>query len=106
MQVDGAEQLLELKREAHRRSLSNEVIHDEGRTEIEPGTATVLAVGPSPEADVNEVTGHLNLLSDRTRELGKENSKLLKRGESLEHQLTTAKLKLFSIKQNIADSER
>lgn len=39
-----------------------EVIADAGRTQIEPGSHTVLAVGPAPLSVINEITGHLKLL--------------------------------------------
>jgi len=38
------------------------LVHDAGKTQIEPGTATVLAVGPAPEKVVDLITGHLPLL--------------------------------------------
>ena len=35
-------------------------VHDAGRTEVESGTQTVLAIGGLAEV-VDEVTGHLNI---------------------------------------------
>ena len=42
--------------------LVTSVIQDAGRTQIEAGSRTVVAVGPGPENLVNQVTGHLSLL--------------------------------------------
>jgi hypothetical protein len=30
---------------------------DAGRTEVEPGTRTVLGIGPAPKADIDKITG-------------------------------------------------
>ena len=37
------------------------LVHDAGRTEVDPGTATVLAIGPTQSHLVDEVTGELLL---------------------------------------------
>lgn len=37
------------------------LIVDEGRTEVRPGSITGLGIGPAPDADINQVTGSLNL---------------------------------------------
>ena len=37
------------------------LVHDAGRTEVNPGTATVLAVGPMQSDIVDKVTGELSL---------------------------------------------
>lgn len=42
--------------------LTAEVIQDAGRTQIDPGSLTVLGVGPAPKSVVDKVTGHLKLL--------------------------------------------
>jgi len=42
--------------------LCAQMIHDQGRTQIAAGSATVLGVGPAPKSSIDEVTGHLKLL--------------------------------------------
>ena len=41
--------------------LPNSIIADAGRTQIDPGSKTVVAVGPGPEKLVDQVTGKLGL---------------------------------------------
>ena len=38
------------------------IVQDAGRTQVEPGSETVLAVGPGPVSDVDKITGKLKLL--------------------------------------------
>ena len=42
--------------------LPTHVVRDAGRTEVAPGSLTVLAVGPGPVALIDSVTGSLRLL--------------------------------------------
>ncbi|XP_039251762.1 peptidyl-tRNA hydrolase 2, mitochondrial-like [Styela clava] len=56
------EELLALYQHARVMNLTTSVIQDAGRTQIMPGSKTVLGVGPGPEEKVNVVTGHLKLM--------------------------------------------
>ena len=38
------------------------IIQDAGRTQIEAGSKTVVAIGPGPEDQIDQVTRHLGLL--------------------------------------------
>ena len=58
----GMEQLRALEGEARARGVPAASIRDAGRTEVAPGTTTVLAVGPAPKGEVDAITGHLKLL--------------------------------------------
>lgn len=62
MKCKDLDEMLELVKAAEKAGLPTYVIQDAGRTEVEPGTTTVLAIGPGAAAAVNEVTGHLKLL--------------------------------------------
>ncbi|CAL8266758.1 unnamed protein product [Merluccius merluccius] len=55
------ETLVALLRHAKEVGLSVSLIQDAGRTQIAPGSRTVLGVGPGPADLVDKVTGHLKL---------------------------------------------
>jgi len=56
------QQLQELASAASAVGLPTYMVQDAGRTQVAPGTATVLAIGPAPEAEVDAITGGLRLL--------------------------------------------
>ena len=53
--------LRELHARAEREGLVAVLVQDAGLTEVEPGTTTVLGVGPAPDEVVDKVTGNLPL---------------------------------------------
>uniref|UniRef100_F6RKZ8 Peptidyl-tRNA hydrolase 2, mitochondrial n=1 Tax=Ciona intestinalis TaxID=7719 RepID=F6RKZ8_CIOIN len=55
-------ELLALHQHAASIGLTATVIQDAGRTQIAPGSRTVLGVGPGIESLVDKVTGHLKLM--------------------------------------------
>ncbi|XP_029924504.1 peptidyl-tRNA hydrolase 2, mitochondrial [Myripristis murdjan] len=55
------ESLIELLCHAKEEGLTVSLIQDAGRTQIAPGSRTVLGVGPGPADLVDKVTGHLKL---------------------------------------------
>lgn len=60
--VNSLNDILKLKEKAIKEAIPFSVIADAGLTEIEPGSITVLAVGPAPDNLVDLVTGDLELL--------------------------------------------
>ncbi|OTA97149.1 hypothetical protein M434DRAFT_392103 [Hypoxylon sp. CO27-5] len=62
VQVKSEDELLELMAKARSLGITSEVIQDAGRTQIDPGSLTVLGVGPAPKSLVDQVTGGLKLL--------------------------------------------
>ncbi|PRT54687.1 Peptidyl-tRNA hydrolase 2, mitochondrial [Wickerhamiella sorbophila] len=61
LQCDSEAELRRLEVRAARLGVTACAIVDAGRTQIDPGTTTVLGVGPAPVTLVNEITGHLKL---------------------------------------------
>lgn len=61
LQVDSLEQLLTLDQCAKALGLLTHSIEDAGRTQVEPGSVTVCAIGPDSDARINQVTGTLKL---------------------------------------------
>ncbi|KAI8491824.1 Peptidyl-tRNA hydrolase protein 2, mitochondrial [Branchiostoma belcheri] len=53
--------LIELARQTRAIGLQTTLIQDAGRTQIAPGSKTVLGIGPGPVELIDQVTGHLKL---------------------------------------------
>jgi peptidyl-tRNA hydrolase, PTH2 family len=62
LKVATGEELLALARQARAEGLLAEIIHDAGRTQVEPGTVTCCAIGPADSERVDRVTAGLPLL--------------------------------------------
>ncbi|KAJ6574883.1 PTH2-domain-containing protein [Mycena capillaripes] len=62
LKATSEKQLLELEALAKGLNLCARSVQDQGLTQVEPGTRTVLAIGPAPVELVNRVTGKLRLL--------------------------------------------
>jgi PTH2 family peptidyl-tRNA hydrolase len=62
LQVKSEEELHTLQAQAMSLGLVAEVIQDAGRTQIAPGSHTVLGIGPAPASVVDQVTSALRLL--------------------------------------------
>ena len=60
--VKTKEELLELKKHADEKGISNYLVIDAGRTQIPTSSITVLALGPDEDEIIDEVTGDLKLL--------------------------------------------
>lgn len=61
LQVASLEQMMNLEACAKEAGLLTYVVQDAGRTQIEPGSVTVCAIGPDDENKINLVTGSLKL---------------------------------------------
>ncbi|XP_065085736.1 probable peptidyl-tRNA hydrolase 2 [Ochlerotatus camptorhynchus] len=62
VKVENEQQLMEVYRTAKANNLNCCLIRDAGRTQIEPNSKTVLAIGPAPNQVIDMITGHLKLL--------------------------------------------
>ena len=62
LQVESEAKMDELRVQAEQAGIWNFQVQDAGRTEVEPGTKTVLAIGPDLNSKIDEITGKLKLL--------------------------------------------
>lgn len=62
VRVGSEEELRQIYLEARDAGLPSALIMDAGLTELPPGTATAVAVGPAPEDMIDPITGRLKLL--------------------------------------------
>merc|ERR1719507_758589 len=61
VKTESEDDLLTIMATARSLGLVTAIIQDAGRTQIEAGSRTVVAVGPGPEGLVDQVTSHLKL---------------------------------------------
>ncbi|VUZ51617.1 unnamed protein product [Hymenolepis diminuta] len=53
--------LEDLRKKAYKAGLPHCLVHDAGHTQVAPGSATVLGIGPAESTTIDEITGHLKL---------------------------------------------
>ncbi|KAL5596395.1 hypothetical protein BROUX41_006692 [Berkeleyomyces rouxiae] len=62
LQTKSEDELMTLLGTARSLGVTAQVIQDAGRTQIDPGSLTVLGVGPAPKSQIDQITGDLKLL--------------------------------------------
>ena len=62
LQVNSEKELNDIEDNAKKNGLVTCVIHDVGRTEVAPNTATCCAIGPDLVSNIDKITGSLKLL--------------------------------------------
>jgi peptidyl-tRNA hydrolase, PTH2 family len=62
LKVASEPDLRDIYQKAKRAGLPASLVEDRGLTQVEPGTATCVGVGPAPDAEIDEITGKLKLL--------------------------------------------
>jgi PTH2 family peptidyl-tRNA hydrolase len=62
VKVQSLEDLMKVKVHADSLNLPVSLVHDSGRTQLEPGTATCVGIGPAPDELIDKVTDKLKLL--------------------------------------------
>merc|ERR1711920_484315 len=97
LKVESEDQLFEIKKTARQAGLIAESIRDAGHTELEPGTTTVLAIGPALDKDVDPVTGHLKPVPDT---LKRENEKLKTQNTKLQAELDAVRKEKKALRQD------
>ncbi len=61
LKVDSERELFEFKAIADAQGITNTIIQDAGRTQIDPGTYTCLGLGPAPVSQLDKITGELKM---------------------------------------------
>lgn len=62
LKVGSEEDLREVFHKARKAGLPSSLIEDRGLTQVEPGTATCVGIGPAPDSEIDGITGKLKLL--------------------------------------------
>ncbi len=62
LKVGSEEELLTVEKKCKAKKIPCALITDAGLTQLEPGTATALGIGPDKEERIDEITGDLSLL--------------------------------------------
>jgi len=62
LKVDDLKELKAIEKKLKEAKIPYVMIKDAGRTEVKPGTITVLGIGPWYEEEIDKVTGHLKML--------------------------------------------
>lgn len=62
VKVNSEEEMLQIYQKAKRLGLVTSMVRDAGRTQVVPGTRTVVCIGPGFKDTVDQCTSHLKLL--------------------------------------------
>jgi PTH2 family peptidyl-tRNA hydrolase len=62
VKVSSERDLDEIQRQADQLGLASAIIRDKGLTQVEPGTATCVGIGPGPSELIDKITSALPLL--------------------------------------------
>ena len=62
LKINSIEKLMELVRQIEKSKIPYFLVRDAGLTQLPPGTATALGIGPVISNDIDKITGELKLL--------------------------------------------
>jgi peptidyl-tRNA hydrolase, PTH2 family len=62
LKVGSEDQLRDVLKRAKAAGLPAVLIEDRGLTQVEPGSATCVGIGPAPDPEIDAITGNLKLL--------------------------------------------
>ncbi len=63
LSASSEQEVIECYQKALTSNLPGKLIKDAGKTVIKAGTITCVGIGPAPEKEVDQITGHLKLVS-------------------------------------------
>lgn len=64
LMVNSLKEFNSIEDKAKKNNINYAIIKDAGRTELEPGTVTTIALGPAPVDEMDKITGDLSLYKD------------------------------------------
>ncbi len=64
LSISNEKDIISLKDKADEMNVPNYLVRDAGRTEVDPGTITVCAIGPGRTSEIDKITGNLQLLKE------------------------------------------
>ena len=62
LKVSNLEELMHYRKICASRKIKSCLIHDAGHTQVEPGSVTVLGIGPDDDGILDEITGSLKMI--------------------------------------------
>lgn len=62
LRIDSLDDMIQLEQKARQSNVIAEIVRDAGRTQLEPGTATVIGIGPDNLEMIDKLVSHLKLL--------------------------------------------
>lgn len=62
LECNSLNEIYKLREQAIKLNISFGLVTDAGKTEVDPGTITVIAFGPAPVSEIDKITGKLELL--------------------------------------------
>lgn len=62
LKVDSLQELYKLNQQAKDDGITTAIISDAGRTVVEAGTVTCVAIGPASESSIDAITGELKMM--------------------------------------------
>lgn len=62
LKADNLDEMLKIAKLCEQTAINHELVVDEGRTQLEPNTVTVLGIGPVRKKYISQILGNLKLL--------------------------------------------
>ena len=64
LMVNNLKEFNTIENKAKQNNINYAIIQDAGKTELEPGTITTIAIGPAPVHEIDKITGELSTYKD------------------------------------------